>query len=70
MLRMLQTKRYLASLTGAKSRNLTPKCKILNVFWTLPEVKVRIFSIGIQISKILILNDSEEKRNMIQKALK
>ena len=36
LLKMLQKKMYftLIFLTLAKSQNLTPKCKILNVFWT------------------------------------
>ena len=34
MLKMLQKAMYLDFLTWAKSQNLTPKCKILNVCWT------------------------------------
>ena len=44
---------YLYFPDQAKSQNLTPKCKILNVFWTWPEVEGGIWSIGFQISKIL-----------------
>ena len=39
MLKMLQKAMYLDSPDQAKSPNLTPKCDILNVFWTWPEVK-------------------------------
>ena len=53
MLKRLQKAMYLISLTWTKSQNLTPKCKILNVFWTWPEVKGVIFSTGFQTSKIL-----------------
>ena len=34
MLKMLQKAMYLDSPDQAKSQNLTPKCKIFNVFWT------------------------------------
>ena len=34
MLKMLQKAMYLGSPDQAKSQNLTPKCKILNVLWT------------------------------------
>ena len=44
---------YLDSSDQAKSQNLTPKCDILNVFWTWPEVEGGICLIGFQISKIL-----------------
>ena len=53
MLKMLQKAMYLDFSDQVKSQNLTPKCKILNVFWTWPEVKGGICSIGFQISKIL-----------------
>ena len=53
MLKMLQKAMYLNSPDQAKSQNLTPKCKILNVFWTSLEVKRGICRIGFQISKIL-----------------
>ena len=53
MLKMLQKAMYLDFPDQVKSQNLTPKCKILNVFWTLPEVKGGICSIGFKISKIL-----------------
>ena len=33
MLKMLQKAMYLDSPDQAKSQNLTPKCKILDVFW-------------------------------------
>ena len=33
MLKMLQKAMYLDSPDQAKSQNLTPKCKILGVFW-------------------------------------
>ena len=46
---------HLDSPDHAKSQNLTPKRKILNVFWTWPEVKGGICSIDLQISKILFL---------------
>ena len=36
---MLQKAIYLDSSNQAKPQNLTPKCKILNVFWTWFEVK-------------------------------
>ena len=58
MQKMLQKAMYLDSPEQAKSQNLTPKCKILNVFWTLPEVKEEICSIGFQISKILFFQIS------------
>ena len=54
MLKMLQKASTLISLTWAKSQNLIPKCKILNVFWTSHEVKGVICSIGFQTSKILL----------------
>ena len=44
---------YLDSPDQAKSQNLTPKWKILNVFWTWLKVKGGICSTGFQISKIL-----------------
>ena len=34
MLKILQKAMYFDSLDQAKSQNLTPKCKILNAFWT------------------------------------
>ena len=34
MLKMLQKAKYRNSPDQAKSQNVTPKCKILNVFWT------------------------------------
>ena len=34
MLKMLQKAKYRDSPDQAKSQNVTPKCKILNVFWT------------------------------------
>ena len=34
LLKMLQKAIYLDFPARAKSQNLTPKCKILNVFWT------------------------------------
>ena len=52
MLKTLQKAMYLDSPDQAKSQNLTPKCKILNVFWTWPEVNREICSIGFQILKI------------------
>ena len=51
MLKMLQKAMYLDFPDQAKSLNLTPKCKILSVFWTLLEVKEVICSIGFQILK-------------------
>ena len=46
MQKMLQKATRLDSPDQAKSQNLTPKCKILNVFWTnRPEVKGGICSI-------------------------
>ena len=53
MLKMLQKAMYLDSPDQAKSQNLTPKCKILNEFWTPLEVKGGICRIGFQLSKIL-----------------
>ena len=44
---------YPDSPDQAKSQNSTPKCKILNVFWTWYEISGGICSIGFQISKIL-----------------
>ena len=44
---------YLESPDQAKSQNLTPKWKILNVFWTWLEVKKGICLICSQILKIL-----------------
>ena len=49
MLKMLQKAMYLDSPDQAKSQNLTTKCKILNVFWTRPEVKGGICSISFEI---------------------
>ena len=54
MLKMLQKASTLISLTWAKSQNLIPKCKILNVFWTSHKVKGVICSPGFQTSKILL----------------
>ena len=49
----LQKAMYLDSHDQAKSQNLIPKWKILNVIWTWVEVKRGICSIGFQISTIL-----------------
>ena len=54
MLKMLQKASTLISLTWAKSQNLIPKCKILNMFWTSHEVKGEICSTNFQTSKILL----------------
>ena len=53
ILKMLQKASILISLSWAKSQNLIPKCKILNVFWTSREVKGVICSTGFQTSQIL-----------------
>ena len=55
MLKMLQKAIYLDFSDQAKSQNWTPKCKIINVFLTWPEVKGGICWIGFQISKILLI---------------
>ena len=54
LLKMLQKAMHRDSPDQAKSQNLIPKCKILNVFWIRPEVKGWICSIGFQTSKILL----------------
>ena len=53
MLKILQKAMYFDSPNQAKSRNLTPKWKILNVFWTWLEVKGGICLVSSPISKIL-----------------
>ena len=54
-LEMLQKAIYPASPDLDQVTKFNPKCKILNVFWTLPKVKGKIFSIGHQISKFCFL---------------
>ena len=54
MIKMLQKAMYLDFIDFGQVTKLTPKCKILNVLWTWPEVKRVIFSIDFQTSKILI----------------
>ena len=66
---------YFASPTWVKSQNLTPKFKILNVFWTwsLGKGKTHQFDCfnWLLILKILVLlNGSKNVQNVIQMALK
>ena len=61
MLKCCRKQCILISVTNVKSQNLTPKCKILSAFWTSPEVKGVICSIGFQISKILFFHQKITK---------
>ena len=47
---MLQKEMYLASPDLGQVTKFNPKMQDLNRFWTSPEVKGKIFSIGFQIS--------------------
>ena len=56
---------------GPSHKNLAPKCNILNVFWTWPEVKGVIFFNWLSNIKNFILSSgSENVRNVIRIALK
>ena len=58
-------------LIAAKSQNLTPKCKILNVFLYLTWSKVKdFFQLAFKSQKKFFLNGFEIMQNMIQMALK
>ena len=67
---MLQKAMYLNSPDQTKSQNLTPKCKILNVFWTWPVSKGRNLFNWFSILKNFVLSKgSENVRNVNQMAL-
>ena len=62
---------YLDSPDQAKSQNLTPKCEILNVFWTWPVSKDSDLSNWLSdLKKFVLSNGYKNVRNVIEMALK
>ena len=71
MLKILPKAMYLDSPDQVKSQNLTPKCKILNVFLDLTRSKEReLFNWLSNLKNVALSNDSENMRNVIQMVLK
>ena len=72
VLKMLQKAKYRDSPDQAKSQNFTPKCKILNVFWTvLTWSKGRdLFNWLSNLKNFVLSNGSKNVRNVIQMAFK